>query len=146
MRQTIAALLLNNSSVKVIACLFGYFYWSLLSDLYLIEARYWVPVTVASQNHLIYRAPAQALVTLRGLRKNIRSLDSSLLEIIIPESNLVSGKNFITVTAKHMALPSCISLVNYIPVNFIIETRPESTQDPVTLASKPYEYNQPLWN
>lgn len=146
MRQTIAALLLNNSSVKVIACLLGYFYWSLLSDLYLIEARFWVPVTVASQNHLVYRAPAQALITLRGLRKHIRSLDSSLLEIIIPESDLTSGKNYMTVTAKHIALPTCISLVNYTPVNFIIETRPENDQDPVAKASKPYDYSQPLWN
>jgi hypothetical protein len=126
MSNTIA-LLLNTNVLKVVALLLAYFYWSLLSDTYPIDTRLQLPVTISTHKMQVLQAPSSALVTLRGLRKYIRALDTSALAITIPESELLPGNNLIALTNKHLSLPPAITLANYSPLNFVVGTNAMET-------------------
>lgn len=122
MQHVTTALLVNKSFLKVVALFIAYFYWSLLSDFFPLERTFMVPVTISAQSLIVTSAPPIATITLRGLRKHMRALDPLSLTLTIPESELNPGFSMITLKNKHLALPSCIALVNYYPINFVINT------------------------
>jgi hypothetical protein len=114
----------SNSLHRVSACLIAYFLWLFLSEPYPTDLRCLVPLRVTNTESAfsIKHAPPYITITLRGLRRHIRSLDTSRLVCIIDEKELKPGLNMPQLTERHLALPSRIRLVNYAPINLTIET------------------------
>lgn len=117
------AIFLSSNFLKLAALLIAYFLWSMLSDLYVIQGTYTVPVNIQKTNNLeIKEAPNQAIITLAGHRKNLRKIDRSKLAICINGKCLTSGSNIIRITNEHLSLPASINIVDYSPINFTVTT------------------------
>lgn len=129
------AIFLSSNFLKLAAIIVAYFLWSMLSDLYVINGTYTVPVYIKNSNNVIIKdAPSQATVTLCSHRKNLRAIDKSNLAICIDDKCLAPGTNVIKITNEHLSLPSSINVVDYNPINFTVVTacpQPSPTPSPV---------------
>lgn len=120
---SLSVILRSSSLLKVSAFITAYILWSLLSDLYVIDFSCTVPVRIETKSNLtIKRAPDRITITMRGLRKHLRSLDIAALtaRIILHEAD--PGPHAVTLNREHFLLPPCINLVSYAPANFTITT------------------------
>jgi hypothetical protein len=117
----IKAVLRSSTLLKLAACIIAYFLWSLLSDLYPVHFSYTVPVLLpAKQGISVKKAPSHIKVTFQGLRRHLRSLDLTALNVIIPLEELHEGTNLIKLNNLHFALPESITVIDYTPLNFTI--------------------------
>lgn len=134
-------LLTSTTFLKLSALCLAFFLWSMLSDLYVMSVTYTVPVTTvpvttasgsaaSSMNTgaaheppadlVVTSKPDHVAVTLRGLRKYVRAIDTKNLFIAVDPAQLSEGPNRITVTAATLGLPNVISVVDYTPMNLTI--------------------------
>lgn len=82
---------------------------------------YTVPVTIKPSSHVVIaQKPDTVTVTVRGLRKYVRSVDPKNLFVSVDPMQLSEGPNHISVTAANLGLPNMISVVDYTPMNVTI--------------------------
>ncbi len=114
MKHTIA---LESKSVSyVAACIIAYILWSLWSDRYLVEAIYPFEVSIElSKNQTLEDAPKEINLTLRGLRRSLRSLTRKQKTIYIPGKGLKHGTQSVTLKREHFALPKSVHIVDHAP-------------------------------
>lgn len=116
------SILASNSLAKIIACCIAFTLWSLWSDIYVIQASYVVPLVFKASQTSGQSSPASdrvrmITVTLRGLRKYLRAIESNGLRVSLPIDYVTPGRPIIKLTSQHLGLPSCITVVNYNPIN-----------------------------
>jgi hypothetical protein len=120
MQQKVQNLLLNNSTLKISACIIGFLLWSILNESQ--RARITVTVPVCFYNlpsSGAIKAPEQIQVTLSGTHSQLRNLDPQALAVHINAAQLHEGVNVIDMSSEHLLLPPEINLVKYKPIHLI---------------------------
>lgn len=129
MQQKVQNLLLNNSTLKISACIIGFLLWSILNESQ--RARVTVTVPVCFYNvpaNGTLKAPEQIEVTLSGTHSQLRNLDVQALAIHINAAQLQEGNNVIDMGAEHLLLPPEINLVKYKPIHLILTFAPQAQE------------------
>lgn len=113
---SISIILRSNNLLKVSACLTAYLFWSMMSDVYIIDFSCTVPVGIQTAPSMLARQTHDSVtITIRGLRKHIRSLQRSSLSACINLEQTPPGKHAVAITRAHFSLPPAVALVNCVP-------------------------------
>lgn len=118
-----SAVLHSKSIAYVATTLIAYTLWSLWSDRYLVEGTYPFKVSIElNKNQTLQEAPQEITLTLRGLRRSLRSLTSGQRTIRFPAHSLKDGPQLLTLKREYCTLPSRIRIVDHSPIQCSIKT------------------------
>ncbi len=113
---SLSIILRSRSLLKISACVIAYVLWSLLSDAFMIDFTCKIPLYLKANSQLmVKKAPSSLFITLRGLRKHIRSLNLAALSAQIPCDFAEPGTYPLEISRNMLHLPSSIVLTNYSP-------------------------------
>lgn len=114
-------ILWNNLTLKVLSLLFGYAFWSMISQSLAVTVS--IPVSLSFYNvpqNIAVEAPETIKVTLRGKRAHLNHLDCATLAFHIDGTALHSGDNYVSLKAEQLFLPETINLLDYNPSPLVI--------------------------
>lgn len=119
MLVTIKQQLLNNLSLKVLALVFGYIFWTTMSERHVTQVTLNAPVSFFHQEGLVLDAPEAISVTLAAPRKKLYGLTRDLA-LHIDAQKLTQGKNTVRITEQNLFLPPSVKLIHYTPEKIAI--------------------------
>lgn len=115
--------------LKVISCILGYTFWSVLSASHTNTIQLNVPVCFYGQNAMHdIKAPDTVTITLSGKRSDLSALDPKAVAMHVDATQLHQGTNQMIVDNKTLFLPDTLKLVNYCPSNIVIDVQEKKTQ------------------
>ncbi len=116
----------RNAPLKVISLMLGYTFWYIFGNSHSSTA--WITVPICFYNvaeNSVIKGPETISLKITGKRSDLRSLDPEQLAIHINATQLIPGKNSLSITHNELFLPDSIKLVHYSPSNPTIELIPE---------------------
>ena len=124
--HTTSKILFNKNLLKIIAIVIAYNLWVFLASFYSISFTTTVPIVIHNPPSLIIKEkPKYATITLRGLRKHIRTLDYTQLAVHIAQQQVQAGTTVIDLSRAHLALPPCVTLIHCVPASITIVAEPK---------------------
>lgn len=119
---SIHALASNKILLKSSALILSFFLWSQLTRLHNHSVTVTVPVCFYGEHaESIHCSAAEMVtVTLQGKKRDIATLDTSLLAVHIDSTTLHAGINGIILNNKNLFLPESIAVVHYTPLPLVI--------------------------
>jgi hypothetical protein len=127
---SIHALASNKLLLKGSALLLSFLLWSQLTRLHNHNLTVTVPVCFYGEAATTtqHDAPETITVTLQGKKRDIATLDKSMLAVHIDSTTLRPGINGIVLTSKNLFLPEAIAVVHYTPLPLVIVKLEEKAQ------------------
>ena|SRR5579872_1012560 len=130
MQAVVKKSILSNLTLKIVSCIIAYGMWHVASESRAINISLDVPVCFYTvPNTIAIDAPEQVTVHLLGRRADLYALDVQSLALHINGTTLHEGPNALAITPSTLFLPERIKLVNYSPLNAVINvhTKQETT-------------------
>lgn len=122
MKKNLQKLLTNRISLIIISAIIGSSIWYTISIDKPAQLSLSLPICFYGQSdQQTIKAPLQVYVRLSAPRRLLCALDSNTLAIHLDAHKLHAGKNSITLTHAELLLPKCIKLLDYRPLNIIID-------------------------
>lgn len=122
MKKNLQKLLTNRISLIIVSLILGSSIWYTASIDRPTQLQVSLPICFYEQNeNQIIKAPSHAQVSLSAPRRLLYALDNNNLAIHLDARKLHPGKNCITLTHAELLLPKCIKLLDYKPLNIIID-------------------------
>ena len=130
MKITILKHCLNNAPLKIMAGIFGYAFWSLMSMNYTTQRWLELPLCFyKTPSDLIIQAPETISVAISGSRVDLAHLDTSRLAVHIDTHAMSAGTHTISPTHEHLLLPTTFKITHWIPSNLVITLQKQSSTD-----------------
>lgn len=121
MKSQVAQLLITKIPLKLISLLLAYMMWHTFASHIERDKTCTVPLCFyGSESNLITQAPESVVITLRGLQKDLRALDTTSLAVHIDSDRLKNGPQEKTLQNADLFLPASVKLVHYTPNNIVI--------------------------
>lgn len=122
MAISIRAIVSNNLLHKSSALILGFLLWSQLTMLHQHTVTMTVPLCFygAETSAFSLEAPETVTITLRGKKRDLATLDRTLLAAHIDASRLKEENNGLILSNKDLFLPDSISLVYYYPLPLMV--------------------------
>ena len=123
MKKNLQKLLTNRISLITISCILGYSVWYTVGIDKPAQLNVQVPLCFYGQHEQqIIKAPQYVDVRLSAPRRLLYALDSKNLAVHFDANKLSAGKNSITITRAELLLPKCIKLLDYKPINIVVDS------------------------
>lgn len=117
MRHSIQTALSSNLMHKIGALVLGVTLWSILSHTHEETVTVTVPLCFFNTENVHIAAPENVTVTLKGLRRDLHTIDYTTLAVHLDAQKLPQGKSSILLRNKDLFLQKKIKLVSYYPIN-----------------------------
>lgn len=128
MKLSVKRTMHSNAILKVISCILGYAFWTVLSATHTNTVRVDVPVCFyAQEDRHDIKAPETIKVTLSGKRSDLLAVDTKALAIHVNAAQLHNGHNQLVINNETLFLPDTVKLVNYCPSNSVIDVQEKSS-------------------
>ena len=122
MKKHLQKLLTNRINLMIISCIIGYGVWYTISIDKPAQLRVSIPICFYGQDEQqTIKAPSHVEVHLCAPRQLLYALDSTVLAVHLNAHKLHTGKNSITLTHAELLLPKCIKLLDYKPLNIVVD-------------------------
>lgn len=132
MNMSMQKTVLNNLTLKIIALIIAYGFWSLLNQSRVVQIEKQVPLCFYNGTTTdSISAPETISVTLSGKASDIRMLDLNNLACHINIADLHAGDNPLVVTSHTLFLPESINLLHYYPSNGCIVAHHNNLQSDI---------------
>ncbi len=119
---SLRALISSNILHRTSACIIGFLLWSQLTSIHNQTTTVTAPLCFYGNtaHELEIQAPETVTITLRGKRRDLAGIDTTLLAIHIDTAQLREGKNGIVPAAGDLFLPETISVIHYNPLPIVV--------------------------
>jgi len=113
--------LLHNLNLKLFALIFGYAFWTILSQSHRTTTSIEVPICFYNKDETTtIQAPETITVELTGKRADLLGLDRENIGLHIDTISLASGPCALDVSERNLLLPNSISIVRSSPTNPVV--------------------------
>ena len=122
MKKNLQKLLTNHISFIAISCILGFSIWYILGIDKPAQLNIQVPICFyGQQEQHIIKSPQYVDLRLSAPRRLLYALDSKNLAVHLDANKLHVGKNSVTLTQAELLLPKCIKLLDYKPINIVVD-------------------------
>lgn len=104
-------------SLNVLPCILGYVLWASISQFFLVQVTYHVPIVFYGKedNMIIETSLDESCITLEGSRTALAQAELSNIAIHINAHTLKEGINSIQIERQHLMLSQSVQLLNAQP-------------------------------